>query len=196
MSGGFAFDVGSKCSHERPDDLRVDMIGIESESDRIAGQVDTAVGKCVAPIVLPDVGIDDDTFFFIVPAASDVGIAKQSVVVGKAVDVQVVSIDGRRFRQKPGGVEISGGISAECDMVDVESAENITEVDVLELNGERFFVIVGNNAVDFDKLIFLIDVESVHMNFFIGNMNVGLLDAPYRVVYDKIRRIDADVGNE
>ncbi len=165
MPGGFAFDVGSKCCHERPDDLRVDMIGIESESDRIAGQVDTAVGKCVAPIVLPDVGIDDDTFFFIVPAASDVGIAKQSVVVGKAVDVQVVGIDGWRFRQKPEAWKSPVAFPLNATWLMLRVPKNITEVDVLELNGERFFVIVGNNAVDFDKLIFLIDVESVHMNF-------------------------------
>ena len=67
--------------------LDVDVVGVKLEVERVLAEENTSANVCHTLVGLRYVGIDDDSFVFVVPRALDVGLAEQRVVVCKVFDV-------------------------------------------------------------------------------------------------------------
>ena len=72
--------------------LYVHAVRAEMERQGVACRVDNTANICFPTVVLMDVGVDDNTFVFMIPIALQVGIAQYCLIVGKTADEKIVSI--------------------------------------------------------------------------------------------------------
>ena len=79
-------------------------------------------------------------------------------------------------------------------MIDFQCFENITEVNVLQIEFHFILVACRDESVRLYELVFPVDVDVAQFNALVADIDFCLFDLPCRVVYEELGGVDINAG--
>ena len=162
ITAGTSVKLRCDTAHEVFYELQIGIVGFNLQVERTLWfyGIYVAVYMALGNVFLADMGIKIDTFHFMMPFSVNIGIPQQAVIQSETSDEKIGVHDG--FLQYSAGIGRTGSFALEVDSK-IGNVEHVTYINVFQIQADRIFGLLREDAVDAEMPVLMAEIEVVDM---------------------------------